>query len=172
MRPPLCRPWASRQRLWLLGILCGLSLSCGYRLVGANPVTIACMFPVENLSHEVGAGQVFDKALRARLGRAGGGAPSSVGASGGEGCLGVRLLQVAQHPLANYGGRVTHMRLDVVLELRLERGGFHPIRVSESEEFGSDADILLTEASLRAALVRLADKAAQKAFEQMQMQWP
>jgi hypothetical protein len=57
------------------------------------------------------------------------------------------------------------------LELSLEKEGFKPIRVAESEEFGYGADTLLTEASMRAALIRLAEKTAQKGFEHMQMQW-
>jgi len=150
--------------------LCCVASACGYRFVGANPAAISCMFPLENLSNEVGAGQVFDTALRSRLGRAGGPPPSSEG--GGQSCLRAQLVQVSQSPLLSYEGRVTQLRLSAVVVLRLEGESVKPIRLAESEEFGHGADILLTEASMRAALVRLADKTAQKALEYIQMQWP
>lgn len=155
--------------LWAV-VLGVVALSCGYRFVGTNPGTLACMLPVENFSNEVGAGQVFDAALRSRLGKAGGGeTPLPEGSLGGQACLNARLRQISQSHLSSYEGRVTQFRLTAVVELRLE--GFKPIQVVESEDFGHGADILLTEASLRAALARLADKTAQKAFEHMQMQW-
>jgi len=172
---PQRRVFANRPHRLLRGVsflCCWLALSCGYRFIGANPRTIACMWPVENLSNEVGAGQVFDAALRARLGQVGGGAPGSGGAVEGQSCLHARLLQVSQAPLLSYEGRITQLRLSAVMELRWEREGLGPLRVTESEEFGYGADILLTEASMRAALVRLAEKTAQKALEHMQMQWP
>jgi len=176
---PKRRAFTNRQLLLLFwGGLCCLPLSCGYRFIGANPLTIACMLPVENLSNEVGAGQVFDAALRSRIGRAGGlGAPTQERTVRAQNCLRARLLQVSQAPLT----QATHFRLSAVLELSMDKGekgdtedreDFFPIRISESEEFGYGADVLLTEASMRAALIRLADKTTQKAFEHMQMQWP
>ncbi|MCL2011747.1 MAG: LPS assembly lipoprotein LptE [Cystobacterineae bacterium] len=152
-----------------VGALCGLALACGYRWVGANPLSMECMLPVENLSNEVGAGQVFDLALRSRLGKAGG--LSREGSLSEQGCLRARLKQVSREPLTVHNSRITHFRLMAVVELSLDKEGFGPIRVVQSEEFSYGADVLLTEAALRAALVRLADKTAQKGFEQMHMQW-
>jgi hypothetical protein len=156
--------YALPKRFFLL-FWVGVCMSCGYRWVGAEPATIACLSPVENLSNEVGAGQVFDVALRSRLGKAGG--LGREGEASGKECLRARLMQVSQIPLT----QATHFQLTAVLELSLAKEGFHPIRVMESEEFSRGADILLTEASMRAALARLAEKTAQKGFEHMQMQW-
>ncbi|MCL2178617.1 MAG: hypothetical protein FWB81_04315 [Cystobacterineae bacterium] len=162
--PSFGSPWASRPPLLLLlGALCmgWWSFSCGYRWVGANPEVVGCMLPLENLSNEVAAGQIFDMALRSQLFKAGGGG----GARGG-GCLRARLLQLSRDFLTS-----RNFRLIAVLELSLEKEGFRPIHVVQSEEFNSGADVLLTEAALRATLVRLAEKTAQKGLEHIQIQW-
>jgi len=138
------------------------NISCGYRWLGANPQAVACMLPLENLSNEVGAGQVFDLALRAQLFKAGGGE----GGGGRRDCLRARLLQLSREFLTS-----RDFRLTAVLELSLDKEGFRPIRFVQSEEYNRGADVLLTEAALRAALSRLADRTAQKGVEHMQMQW-
>lgn len=152
----------------LVLVLC----ACGYRFTAPNSSLPAGLTSVnvpvfDNRTAEASAEVFFTQAARDQLQRAG-----RLGGETSEGTLRGSILTVTGGPFmtAPTLPRQPGMRLSVSVSFKLEKQGqvIGSVVVSNSEEFPSGADVLLTESNREAALRRLADSVVREGLERLQ----
>jgi hypothetical protein len=146
-----------------------LAASCGYKL-GAPSIDLPSGvrqldIPVlENRTAEPQVEALLTEALREYAARSG-----LLGAGSSEASLEGAVVSVSGAPILAGRDRLPTYRLGVTVHLRLLKGGRQvaEAQVTQTEDYPSGADVLLTEASRAAALRRLAETVAREGFERL-----
>jgi hypothetical protein len=146
-----------------------LVAGCGYRLgapsaslpAGVRQVAIPVL---QNRTAEPQVEALLTEALREYAARSG-----LLGGAGAEASLEGAVVSVSAAPIVAGSGRLPTYRLGVTLQLTLLRNGqsLAQATVTQTEDFPSGADVLLTESNRGAALRRLAEALARDAFERL-----
>jgi hypothetical protein len=152
-----------------LVIACVVS-SCGYRVTAPNARLpggiVAVQIPLfQNRTAEPNFEAVLTEAFREHYARAG-----LLGDGNTEAHLEGTILSVSGPPTVTNTGRGPTYRLYVTALVKLTRGPqvLKQAMVTQSEDFPSGADLLLTEANRGSALRRMAELVARDAAEQLE----
>jgi Lipopolysaccharide-assembly len=155
--------------LSLVALLPLLGLGCGYRF-GAPSATLPSgvkevAIPVLlNRTAEPQVEGLVTEALREYAARSG-----LLGTQASEAVLEGAVASVSTAPILSGPNRLPTYRLGMTVQLTLKRGerSLGQVVVTQTEDFPSGADVLLTESSRGSALRRLAELVAREAFERL-----
>ena len=96
-------------------------------------------------------------------------ASPAVAGAAAEASLEGAVVSVSAAPILAGTGRLPTYRLGLTAQLQLLKGGqpLSQVTVTQTEDFASGADVLLTESNRGAALRRLVEAVAREAFERL-----
>ena len=147
--------------------------SCGYRFTAPNSALPGGVHSVrvellQNRTAEPNVEALLTQALREQLHRSG-----LLGGDAAEATLSGAVVAVSHGPLLASPGRLPTYRLTLTLQLSLMKGGqgVAQVSLSETEDYPSGPDALLSEANRGAALHRLAEVVARSATERLATGW-